>query len=151
MIRPLALLLALSAPAAAQTLGPCTGGALWWAIPGAAGYGPCESPQEGFFLLSCGQNTVLLEVESPYEIAEGTPGALTLSVDGRDWRLDGTGTAYPRTGVVGLGAIAIPRDAIEGLMAGASARFDLPTERRDVHLTGSANAIATMLTGCEGA
>lgn len=151
MTRLLTLLAALATPAAAQSLGPCTGGALWWAIPGAAGYGPCESPQDGFFLLSCGESTVLLEVESPYDIAEGAPGALTLAVDDRTWRLEGTGTAYPRTGVIGLGAVALPRDAIEGLMSGAAARFDLPAERREVHLTGSADAVATMLTGCEGA
>ncbi|PWJ15088.1 hypothetical protein [Jannaschia seohaensis] len=150
MIR-LALILAfLSAPAAAQDLrGECRDGSLWWATDGAAGLGPCESPEEGFFRLTCTAGTTTMRVLSPYPIAVDQRGTADLTIDGRRWRLEGIGADDPQTGQRVLVDIEMPSEVLQVLAAGAQARLDMPTETRLFHLVGSGAAIAALRESCE--
>ena len=145
-----ALSAALAVPAAAGTRGACTGGSLWWAEGRLAGLGPCESPEEGFFLLACGPGGVTLDAVTDAGVAPGAPAAATLSVDGAPFALSGEGTFFPRTEVVGIGRAPVPPPALDALRRGAAARFDFPAETRDIHLSGSAAAIGAMLAACGG-
>lgn len=143
MIRILALLLFLASPAAAQD-GPCIDGAGWWTADQTAGFGPCESPGEGFFRISCATGSPHLRINSDFGIAAGQTAAATLTVDGQSWTLSGTGLMMPSTGVVGLDAAAIPPDAFDALKAGAQASLSMPTETRSFHLTGSHAALTAI-------
>ncbi|KIT14487.1 hypothetical protein [Jannaschia aquimarina] len=152
MVRPIAILtlLAFAAPAAAQVRGICTNGSLWWAEGRLAGLGPCESPEEGFFVLACGPDGVTLDAESEMGVAEGDPTGLLLSVDGEGFYLDGTGTLFPRSGFVGVGRAPVPPEALAALRRGTGASFAFKAETRDIHLTGSNAAIGSMLQACGG-
>lgn len=145
MRRIFLILLVLPAPAWAQD---CTDGARWWSFGSMAGLGPCEAPEEGFFVLACREEGVIVDVESPYAVEEGEAVEATLEVDGAAFALRGEGTLFGRTGVIGLGRAPVPPEAVAALRAGAAARFVLPTEARDVHLSGSSRAIGAMLDRC---
>lgn len=150
MIRTSALLLCLAfaSPVAAQVQGTCTDGSLWWGASGAAGLGPCESPEEGFFRFTCTPDGTRLSVASPYPIALDQRGTVDLTVDSRLWRLEGRGTDMPATGIIGLAAIDVPAEVLTALAKGATARLDMPTESRPFHLTGSQAALAAMADDC---
>lgn len=140
-----AALLIAGSPALAQDIkGTCTDGALWWGTASAAGLGPCESPEEGFFRLTCADTRTELRVNSPYPIALDQRGTVDLTVDSRTWRLEGRGAHEQSTGITALSAITVPEDALSALAGGAAARFDMPTESRRIHLTGSGAALAAL-------
>ncbi|MFO6464643.1 hypothetical protein ACK8OR_09635 [Jannaschia sp. KMU-145] len=149
MIRIAIVLALLASPAAAQTVtGACTDGSIWTGSPGDAGLGPCESPGEGFFRLRCDAGSVVMNVESPYPIAEDQRGTVDLTVDGTVWRLEGVGRTFDRTDTRGLAAVAVPTEALDALAAGSTARLDMPTETRPFHLTGSGAALAALRDAC---
>lgn len=140
-----ALLLLPALPATAQEVtGSCTDGSLWWGGAQAAGLGPCESPEEGFFRIACTAGTPTLTVLSPYPVADGQRGTVDLTVDGTLWRLEGAGTFFERTGDIGLSGAPLPAAARAALAAGRDARLDMPTETRPFHLTGSGAALAAL-------
>lgn len=147
MIRPALLLALLAGPALADG-GACTDGSRWWSFGSMAGLGPCEAPEEGFFVLACRNGGVIVDVESPFAVAEGDPVEAVLEVDGTPFALRGEGTLFGRTGVIGLGRAPVPAQAVAALRAGAAARFVLPTETRDIHLSGSSRAIGAMTARC---
>lgn len=143
-----ALLLTAAAPALALETGACTDGSQWWSEGNAAGLGPCEAPQEGFFVLRCAAGTTTLTIDSPYPIAEDQRGTTDLTVDGRVWRLEGRGMLQPETGTIGLDQITVPPEALTSLAKGSTASLDMPTEYRPFHLTGSGAAITALTDGC---
>ncbi|MGB3408999.1 MAG: hypothetical protein WBA67_16075 [Jannaschia sp.] len=152
MIRIALATLLLTSPTFAQDVardsGTCTDGALWWKSGTAAGFGPCEAPEDGFFVLSCTDGTTTLAVKSPYPIAEAQRGTVDLTVDGRLWRLEGRGVMQEATGTIGLDGITVPEDALTALARGSAASLDMPTEYRPFHLTGSGAAITALTDGC---
>ncbi|GIT91148.1 hypothetical protein JANAI62_16030 [Jannaschia pagri] len=144
----LPLVTAATFAAAQDVQGTCRDGALWWGTAGAAGLGPCESPEEGFFVLTCAEGQTRLRVTSPYPVAAGQRGTVDVSVDGRRWRLEGRGADDARTGQRILDQVDIPGDVLDALAAGATASFYMPTETRPIHLTGSQAALTAMRTDC---
>ena len=132
---------ALAAPAAASVRGACTGGSMWWAEGALAALGPCEAPGEGFFVLACNGPIPIMEVDTDARVAEGAPARARISVDGRDFAVEGTGARFPRSGSVGISNAPLPRGLLEALARGARATFHLPSETRSIHLTGSAAAL----------
>ena len=146
----LAVALPMAAPAAAQTRGACADGSLWWSAGSLAGFGPCDAPELGAVLLSCAAGAVALDAAVPVGAAAGAAAAGTLDVDGRTFALAGAATAYPGTGVVGLGGAPLPDAAVDALAAGSRATLALPGETRSLHLTGSGAAIRAMRANCGG-
>ncbi|MBM2575987.1 hypothetical protein JQC91_06695 [Jannaschia sp. Os4] len=148
MRRLIATLLVLAAaPAGASVRGACTAGSMWWAEGALAALGPCEAPGEGFFLLACNGPIPVIEIDTDARVAEGAPARARVSVDGRAFALEGTGTRFPRTGLVGIGQAPIPSGLLEALARGSRATFALPGETRDIHLAGSARAIRSACGG----
>jgi hypothetical protein len=131
-------------PASAQDIGPCGDGLLWWSLPGAAGVGPCDAPWEASVLISCATGPPTVDLDGDFGVAEGVPAAAVLIVDGRSWELVGRGTSFAVSGGVGMGLAPLPPDALTALRAGSRASFEMPRARRDVHLSGSAAALARL-------
>ncbi|TFL19953.1 hypothetical protein [Jannaschia formosa] len=149
MLRLALLLTCLAAPAAAQAVqGTCRDGSLWWASDGSAGLAPCESPGEGFFTLTCAGGDTTMRFVSPYPVAVGQRGTADLTIDGQDWRLEGTGEDDAATGLRILSDIAVPATVLDALASGSSARLDGPAETRPFHLSGSGAAIAALRDTC---
>ncbi|WP_371156494.1 hypothetical protein [Jannaschia sp. 2305UL9-9] len=137
--------LLLATPLLAQDVrGTCVDGSLWWGSGTEAALGPCDAPQEGFFRLICTAAGPELRVISAYPIAADQRGTVDLSVDGRTWRLEGRGAPDARTGVMALHGVTVPAEVISALAGGNTARFDMPTETRPIHLTGSGAALAAL-------
>ena len=148
ILRLLAALVLLSPPAAAQTRGECVDGALWWAEGRVAALGPCEAPEEGFFVLACEAGTVTADAPFPVGAEEGAAATATLDVDGRAFPLEGLGATFPLTGVTGLGGAPLPDAALDALAAGRLATLDTEAGPVEIHLTGSAAAIRAMRAAC---
>jgi hypothetical protein len=137
-------LLVLAAPAATQT-GACVDGMAWTGEPGAAAFGPCDAPEAGPLRLSCPDGTATLAFHSPYPIAAGQDGTAELYVDGRRWRLDGTGADVDSDRI--LSDIALDPEILAALRAGNAGRISGPAEVTRFHLTGSGDALSAL---CEG-
>ena len=141
---------AIPAAAPAQEVGQCVDGSAWWQAGAFAGLGPCQSPEEGFFVLACPDGPVTLDVDSPFEAEPDEPVTVTLDVDGRTFEAQGRAVLFARTDTVGAGEAEMPPEAVQALVAGSEAAFVLPSETRAIHLTGSGAAIRAMLANCGG-
>jgi hypothetical protein len=139
-----ACLAVLAGPGAAQDVGPCEDGMVWWSVSGAAGVGPCDAPWQAWLLISCATGRPTVDFDGDFGVAEGEPARAVLIVDGRSWDLVGTGTSFALTDGVGMGLAPLPDDALAALRAGRTATLEMPQGRRDVHLTGSAAALARL-------
>lgn len=149
---PALLLAAFAAapPAAALEVGACVDGAAWWQAGAFAGLGPCESPEEGFFVLACPGGPVTLDIDAPVEAEVDDPVAVDLDVDGRTFTAEGRAVLFARTDTVGVGEAMMPEGAVDALASGTKASFMLPSGTRTIHLAGSGAAIRAMLANCGG-
>lgn len=147
---PAILLALLAAPAAAQVRGQCVDGTSWWAEGRVAALGPCEAPEEAFLVLACDGGAITAETPFPFGVAPDEPVSTTLDVDGRSFALEGRGTPYPATDVVGLGGAVLPEGAAEALAAGRQATLATAAGPVEIHLSGSGAAIAAMRAACGG-
>lgn len=143
-MRLLAVLALIATPAAAET-GACVDGMAWTGAPGAAAFGPCDAPETGPLRLSCPDGTPTLTFHSPYPIAEGQPGTADLFVDGRRWRVEGTGADAEGDRI--LSDIALDPEILDALREGRAGRISGPAEVTLFHLTGSGDALSAL---CEG-
>lgn len=151
-MRPLfaLLLVLLAGPAAAQVTGECRDGSLWWQAGAFAGLGPCEAPQEGFFVLACPTGAVTLDVDSPFEAEEDAPVSARVEVDGTPFEVEGRAVRFAQTDSLGMAEAPVPDALLDALAAGRGATFALPTEERTIHLAGSSAAIGAMRANCGG-
>ena len=135
-------------PAGAQVRGACADGSLWWAEGRVAALGPCEAPEAGFFVLACEGGAVLADAPFPFGAQAGERVATTLIVDDQTFAIEGEGTFFPGTEVVGLGRAPLPADALAALRAGRAAILATEAGPVELHLSGSGAAIAAMLDAC---
>jgi hypothetical protein len=146
---PLIALLLAAAPVAAQE-GECRDGMRWSAIEPRGPLAVYTSCTDGEVraALACQDGAVRMTLAEGLPRSEvGAPVAIDMAVDGEIYTL--TGNALVIRAEIRPYLTAGP-EALAALIRGDRARFAMPEGTVDLHLTGSADAIAPVRAACPG-